>query len=86
MGQLISLIDQCDGLLRSDAEPRLGLVRAPLEYNFGRPHSGAHRRVREARAFVTVSSPFYPDLEAYFEALVEEWLISKGLVEGTSDM
>ncbi len=34
-----------------------------------------------ARRFVTVSSEFYPDLQAYYHAFVEEWLKERGLLE-----
>lgn len=85
LGELVQLIDECEGFLRSDSQPKLGMVRAPMEYNFGSENgwSDPERRLQQARAFVRVTSEFYPDLELYFEALVEDWLVSKGLVDGT---
>ncbi|MEE9245771.1 MAG: hypothetical protein V3U63_06170, partial [Gemmatimonadota bacterium] len=62
-----------------------GLVCAELEARCcpgcrsGRTHE---EWLESTRRFVTVSSEFYPDLQGYYEAFVEEWLSERGLLDG----
>ncbi len=79
MGRLIGLIDGSVGM-----RDKPGQVLPVLDANFGRGNRSGrdHERwLESARRFVTVSSEFYPDLEGYYEAFVEEWLSERDLLE-----
>ncbi len=77
MGELIRVIDGSEGLCEWP-----GLVRAHLDAGFGRGDPwGRHEEwLESARRFVTVSSEFYPDLQDYYEAFVEEWFSERGFL------
>ena len=73
LGELIQLIDNTQGM-----ESRPGLVQPALDRSFGmgnRSGRSDEEWAESVRGFITVDSEFYPDLEAYFEAVVEEWLL-----------
>ena len=64
-----------------------GLVAAEVEAcccpggRCGRPHE---EWLESVRGFVTVTSDVYQDLQAYYEAFVEEWLDERGLLDGSA--
>ncbi len=78
MGELIELINGSVGM-----REKPGQVLPVLDANFGRGNRGQNHEewLERARRFVTVSSEFYPDLQDYYEAFVEEWLSERGLLE-----
>ncbi len=78
MGELIRVIDGSVGV-----REKPGQVWPVLDANFGRGNRGQNHEewLESARRFVTVSSEFYPDLQDYYEAFVEEWLSERGLLE-----
>ncbi len=79
MGKLIGLINGSVGM-----REKPGQVLPVLDANYGRGNQWGENHeewLETARRFVTVSSEFYPDLQGYYEAFVEEWLSERGLLE-----
>ncbi len=80
MGELIRVIDGSVGM-----REKPGQVWPVLDANFGRGNQWGKNHeewLEAARRFVTVSSEFYPDLQGYYEAFVEEWVSERGLLDG----
>ena len=65
MGELVALIDGATGHLDGDAK---GLTSAYRSYNLDGCDAA------DLVDFVTVSSPFYPELQAYYSEEAQEWL------------
>ena len=65
LGELIALIDGATGHLDGDAK---GLTGAYRSYNLDGCDAA------DLVDFVTVSSPFYPELQAYYAEEAGEWL------------
>ena len=65
MGELVALIDGATGHLDGDAK---GLTGAYRSYNLDGCDAA------DLVDFVTVSSPFYPELQAYYAEEAGEWL------------
>ena len=80
LGELVEVINESEGLRQER-----GLVSCEVEAcacpggRTGRPHE---EWLESVRGFVTVTSEFYPELQGYYEAFVEEWLGERGLLEG----
>ena len=75
--ELTALVNNSEGLRQKQ-----GLVSAEVEAcccpggRSGRTHE---EWLESVRGFVTVTSEFYPELQGYYEAFVEEWLSERGL-------
>jgi hypothetical protein len=86
MGELIALIDSADngnvgsGLTNSSRNYNKEALLDPL---FGRG-LGARDSVETLVDFVTVTSAFYPQLQAYYEDEAREWL--KAVVEEMDEL
>jgi len=65
MGELVALIDGATGHLDGDAK---GLTSAYRSYNLDGCDAA------DLVDFVTISSPFYPELQAYYAEEAREWL------------
>jgi hypothetical protein len=65
MGELIAMIDGATGHLGGDAK---GLTSAYRNYNLDGCDAA------DLVEFVTVSSPFYPEVQGYYEEEAREWL------------
>ncbi|MEE8561081.1 MAG: hypothetical protein V3S91_03860 [Gemmatimonadota bacterium] len=79
LGKLIELINDSEGLRQER-----GLVSCEVEACCcpgGRSRPTHEEWLESVCRFVTVSSQFYPDLQAYYETFVEEWLSERGLLE-----
>ena len=75
LGELVELIDNTQGM-----ESKPGLVRSALDRSFGmgnRWGRSDEEWAESVRRFITVSSEFYPDLETYYGAVAEEWLVER---------